>query len=89
MKKLSFALVGAAALALSACGGQGDDALGDNVADNFDAAADNLDAVADNTANEVVSDTLENQADALREEGEAREEAIDEADVNAATVNAM
>jgi ABC-type glycerol-3-phosphate transport system substrate-binding protein len=89
MKKLSFALVGAAALALAACGGQGDDALGDNVADNFDAAADNLDAMADNMSNEVASDSLENQADALREEGEAREEAIDEADVNAATVNAM
>jgi ABC-type glycerol-3-phosphate transport system substrate-binding protein len=89
MKKLSFALVGAAALALAACGGQGDDALGDNVADNFDASADNLDAMADNMSNEVASDSLENQADALREEGEAREEAIDEADVNAATVNAM
>ena len=47
MKKVSFALVGAAALALSACGGQGDDTLGDNVADNYDAAADNLDAMAD------------------------------------------
>ena len=47
MKKVSFALVGAAALALAACGGQGDDALGDNVADNYDAAADNLDAMAD------------------------------------------
>ncbi len=83
MKKISFALVGAAALALAACGGQGDDALGDNVADNYDAAADNLDAAADNATNEVVEDNLENQADALREEGEAKEEAIDEADVNA------
>ena len=49
MKKLSFAIVGAAALALAACGGQGDDALGDNVADNYEAAADNLEAMADNT----------------------------------------
>ncbi len=90
MKKVSFALVGAAALALAACGGQGDDALGDNVADNYDAAADNLDAMADNTATEGESDALENQADALREEGEDKEEAIDEADVNAANaVNAM
>ncbi len=32
MKKLSFALVGAAALALAACGGKGDDSLGENVA---------------------------------------------------------
>ena len=89
MKKLSFALVGAAALALAACGGKGDDSLGDNVADNYDAAADNLEAVADNTANEAEAAALENQADALREEGEAKEEAIDEADLNAEKVNAM
>jgi hypothetical protein len=89
MKKLSFALVGAAALALAACGGQGDDTLGDNVADNYDAAADNLEDAADATANGAEADALENQADALREEGEDKEEAIDEADVNAANVNAM
>ena len=50
MKKLSFAIVGAAALALAACGGKGDDALGDNVADNYEAAADNLEMMADNAA---------------------------------------
>ena len=88
MKKLSFAIVGAAALALSACGGQGDDSLGDNIADNYDAAADNLDAMADNaTGNE--EEALENQADQLREEGENKEEAVDEADVNAQNVTAM
>jgi ABC-type glycerol-3-phosphate transport system substrate-binding protein len=88
MKKLSFAIVGAAALALAACGGQGDDSAGDNIADNYDAAADNLEAMADNaTGNE--EDALENQADALREEGEAKEEAVDEADVNAQNVTAM
>ena len=89
MKKLSFAIVGAAALALAACGGKGDDALGDNVEQNYDNAADNLDAMADNATNEVVEDKLENQADALRDEGKAKEEAIDEADVNAQAVNAM
>ena len=88
MKKLSFALVGAAALALAACGGRGDDTAGDNVADNFDAAADNLDAAADNAAG-AEEEALENQADALREEGEAKEEAVDEADVNAQNVTAM
>jgi hypothetical protein len=82
MKKLPFALVGAAALALAACGGKGDDTLGDNIADNYDAAA-------DNTANASEADALENQADALREEGENKEEAVDKADVNAAAVNAM
>ena len=96
MKKLSFALVGAAALALAACGGQGDDSLGDNVNDNYEAAADNLEAMAANTTNSAEAATLENQADALEAEGDRKEEAIDDADVNAASganaaaaVNAM
>ena len=88
MKKLSFALVGAAALALAACGGKGDDSLGENVQDNLEAQAENLDAAADNTTG-AEADALENQADALRAQGENAEEAIDEADVNAANVNAM
>lgn len=89
MKKLSFAVVGAAALALAACGGKGDDSLGENVQENYENAAENLDAAADSTANAAEADVLENQADALREEGEAKEDAIDKADVNAAAVNAM
>ena len=94
MKKLSFAIVGAAALALAACGGKGDDALGDNVADNYEAAADNLDAMADNAATPGEAAALENQADALNAEGDRKEDAIDDADVNAgatsgAEVNAM
>jgi ABC-type glycerol-3-phosphate transport system substrate-binding protein len=95
MKKISFALVGAAALALAACGGKGDDALGENVQENYDAAADNLEAAADNTTGAEAA-TLENQADALEAEGNRKEEAIDDADVNAqngaaanAAVNAM
>ncbi len=88
MKKLSFALVGAAALALTACGGKGDDSLGENVQENLESQAENLDAAADNTTGAEAA-TLENQADALREEGEKREEQIDDADVNAAAVNAM
>ena len=95
MKKLSFALVGAASLALAACGGQGDDSLGENVQENFDAASENLEAMADNTTGAEAA-TLENQAEALEAEGERKEEAIDEADVNAANpaeaeaaVNAM
>ncbi|WP_338505149.1 hypothetical protein V6R86_13380 [Sphingomonas kaistensis] len=96
MKKLSFALVGAAALALAACGGKGDDSLGDNVNDNYEAAADNLEAMAANTTNSAEAASLENQADALEAEGDRKEEAIDDADVNAANgaaataaVNAM
>ncbi len=96
MKKISFALVGAAALALAACGGKGDDSLGDNVNDNYEAAADNLEAMAGNTGNAAEAASLENQADALEAEGDRKEEAIDDADVNAANgaaaaaaVNAM
>jgi hypothetical protein len=73
--------------ALAACGGKGDDSLGDNVADAYDNTADQLDAMADNTTNAVQEETLENQADALRETGKEKEEAIDEADVNAAAAN--
>lgn len=96
MKKMSFAIVGAAALALAACGGKGDDSLGDNVNDNYEAAADNLEAMADNTTNGAEAASLENQADALEAEGDRKEDAIDDADVNAANgagaaaaVNAM
>jgi hypothetical protein len=95
MKKISFALVGAASLVLAACGGQGDDALGENVQENFEAAADNLEAASDNATGAEAA-TLENQADALEAEGARKEEAIDDADVNAqngaaaaAAVNAM
>lgn len=95
MNKFSFALVGAASLALAACGGDGDDALGDNVAENYEAAAENLEAAADN-ATGAEADSLQNQADALEAEGERKEDAIDDADVNAqnaaeaaAAVNAM
>ena len=89
MKKLSFAVAGAAALALSACGGQGDDSAGENVQENYEAAAENLDAAADNAANAAEAGALENQADALEEQGEKAEEAIDEADSKAGNVNAM
>jgi hypothetical protein len=88
MKTISFALVGAASLALAACGGQGDDTLAENVQENYENQADNLDAAADNASGAEAAN-LENQAEALREEGENKEEAIDEADVNANNVNAM
>ena len=87
MHKLSLALVGAAALALAGCGGKGDDSLAENVQENYENAAENLEAVAENTGNEAVAENLENQADALKEAGEQKEEAIDEADVNAADAN--
>ena len=85
MTKISFALVGAAALALAACGGKGDDSLGENVQENMENAADALNAQAELTGNE----TLANQAAELDAAGENAEDAIDDADVNAQNVNAM
>lgn len=84
MRKIAFALVGAASLALAGCGGQGDDALAENVQENMEAQAENLDAAADATGNEAAAEALGDQAEQLRDEGEKREEAIDDADVNAA-----
>ena len=86
MKKIHFALVGAASLALAACGGKGDDSLGDNVAGAYENKAEAVDAMADN-ASGATEDALESNASDLREKGEDAEEAIDDADVNAAAVN--
>ena len=70
-------------IGLGACGGNGDDALGDNAAEAGEAKADNLEAAADNAATPAQAEALESQADAAEEAGEQREEAIDDADVNA------
>lgn len=66
---------------LSACGGKGDDATGDIVASDADAAADMLEAQADGMANGAAADVLDERADAMRDAGEAAEEAIDDADI--------
>lgn len=80
MKALATtAALGAALLALTACGGKGDDKLGDNVEQAYDNQADALDAKADE---------LEAQADNLRDEGDRKEEAIDDSDVDATALNA-
>ncbi|HEY0112144.1 MAG TPA: hypothetical protein VGB59_03215 [Allosphingosinicella sp.] len=87
MKFTMKAALAAGLLSLAACGGQGDDAAGDNIADNAEAMADNLQAAADNAATDDQEDALEANAEATREAGEAKEEAIDDADVNGAAVN--
>lgn len=82
MRIKMMAGVAAACLALSACGGKGDDKLGEQAQENAENKADQLDAAADN-ATGVQEDALEAQAEATRESGDAKEEAIDDADVNA------
>jgi predicted small lipoprotein YifL len=82
------ALVAAAALSLSACGGKGDDTLADNVAEAAENQADALEEMADNASTEGQEDALENKAEAVRDAGEAKEDAIDDADVNAASMTA-
>ena len=87
MKKISFALVGAASLALAACGGKGDDAL-NNVEENVENVGENLDALANDTAAET--DTLGNQVNALEAESATNADASGATDGNAANaVNAM
>jgi vacuolar-type H+-ATPase subunit H len=83
MRNILIAGLGAATLALAACGGSGDDSLGDNAADAAENQADMLEEQAENATSEVQEDQLEAQADAVEDAGEAREEAIDDADVNA------
>ncbi len=81
MKMIAKSILASGLLALAACGGQGDDALGDNAADAAEAQADNLEAMADNAATDAQADALERQAEAVEEAGAAKEEAIDDADV--------
>jgi hypothetical protein len=84
MKKMTFALVGAAALALAACGGKQEENTA-NTEENM--GMENLEAAANEAAN-AEADALANQADSLNTAADTTAPA-DEADANAAAVNAM
>ena len=82
-------LIGAAFLALAACGGQGDDKAAEDVEQAFENVAQNLEAQAEN-ATGAAEERLEDEAEVFRETGEAAAEAIDDVDLNAeATANAQ
>lgn len=87
MKTMMYIAAAAGLVALTACGGQGDDKLGDQVEQSYDNKADALDAAAENATTEAQEESMQDQADALRDVGKAKEEAIDDADVNASVVN--
>jgi protein involved in sex pheromone biosynthesis len=85
MKTIFKAAAIASLLTLGACGGAGDDTAGDNVADMADNKADMMEDMADNTNNEMAEDALESNAAAIREQGEDKEEAMDDADMKSNT----
>ncbi len=84
----AFIKIGAAfgVFALSACNQSPREEAAENVEANFDMQAENLEAAADNSGTEAGADTLQNQADALRNEGEnvATDLTTNDADTNLA-----
>lgn len=73
MKRIAFALA-ALSLPLAACGGKGDDKLGDNIEAAADNRADAMEATAEN---------MKDKADAVRDNAKEQADAVDDADVNA------
>jgi hypothetical protein len=73
--------IGAAMLALAACGGKGDDKAAENVEQAFENKADALENAAEN-ASGATEERLEDEAEVYRRTGEAAAEAIDDVDLN-------
>ena len=74
MKFTLKAALGAGLLALAACGGQGDDSLGDNVADNAEAVAGNIEAAGAAPGNGRAGTTREGNGGGRRGAGAAQGE---------------
>jgi hypothetical protein len=75
MKKLGFALVGAASLVIVACSDNNADSL-NNV--DLNANAGNLDALSNEAANDAEAEALGNQAQQLEQEANTLNNAVDE-----------
>ncbi len=84
MKTVVKSIALAGFVALAACGQTPAENAAENVEASADNAADAIDAMADNTTNAVAEEQLENQADAVRDAGEANAAAA-----NAVAANAM
>lgn len=82
MRTLIIAGAAASLLALAGCGGKGDDELGEQAQEAMENRADAMDAASDNLSG-TAEDMMDANADATREAGAAKEEAIDESDINA------
>ncbi len=82
MRAIIIALLSASTLSLAACGGKGDDKLGEQAQEAMENRADAVDAAADNMTG-AAEDATEAHADAIRDAGDAKEERIDDSDVNA------
>jgi uncharacterized membrane protein YqiK len=84
MNNVAKLLIGAGLLGLAACGGNGDDAAAEKVEQAFENNAQQLDNMAEN-ASGAQEERLEDEAEVMRETGEAAAEAIDDVDLNAQT----
>lgn len=82
MRVSMIAALGAGLLALTACGGKGDDTLGDQAHDALENKADAMDAAAAKMDGNA-KDLMKAKAETTHEAADAKEEAIDDADVNA------
>ncbi|MDP9415019.1 MAG: hypothetical protein M3Q08_13250 [Pseudomonadota bacterium] len=83
MKNFAKLVVGAAFLAVAACGeGKGDDKAAADVENAFDAQAQQLEKAAENASGEA-EEQLEDQAEIYERTGEAAADAIDDVDLNA------
>lgn len=83
MKTVLKAAALAGVVALAACNSPAVENAADNVEANAEAQADSMDAMAENTTNGTAEDMMENQADAMRENGDEAADNIRE------TENAM
>ena len=81
MRKIHFALVGAATLALAACGSQEDDVLEENIGESLE--ADELNALADDAAQDAQAEmnALANQQQEIEDAPAAEDSSGEAADV--------